>query len=971
MPPKRGGRRGWRDRDKENVNPGHSRIPATNKPYESFESRQPYDNLRYRLKRAPHLYGLRGIKETWDIAIKVLETNQDDARQKLLRKLIDDDGLLHVKQALDIRVNNFPTPREFAAPVGAFLQVITDEFFYKCISLDTDIGTLYHFISGANGARAMAFFSEVISCLSSLGPTRENLGLFSRLLHCLHELMCREPRAQMNTDLPNLVTLMKAFYGKAGDVEIGMKLAIDQKFALVERIIQRLAAQASGDETQKEQAADNVKRFAHVAEIEVPGTRHDNDKEDISKIQIVPTENEIRSSQGEFLPSTDFTEPHFLEGPERLLDVHFRLLRHDIFAAFKETMGQLIHVVENGLNMSTWANVVSQSQGAHVYTPANLVKTTFAKKTGLEFCISFKLPDRVVKMKKKDREEWWKRSKRLSGGTLLCLVLIRDRKVHAIPLVAEKNEFGRDGVSGLLTARPVLLTAQATRRLLTHIAQSFRDNDKNVIVEFPSVLPATFVPILENLQRMHRQGGLSFAQWLVPTPFTPDGVPKDWEILPPVYARKRGFYFEMGSILDTPGQSLKYIIGQNRDHVTQKLNAQSPLDEGQVSATMAALSQELCLIRGPPGTGKTFAGVQIMKVLIANKTRADLGPVIVVCYTNHALDQFLEHLMLQGITNVIRVGSRSSSTLLESCNLANLSRNTNKTRSENYIIAMSHKAQEDSERSVKSKLRTLHALGKCEWRAFDPFLRMRYPYIHRQFLKKDEEGWELQIKGDPFNLWIKDVKRDYGRPVPMSALNFLLNKAEQDVWAMTLQEKALLLSHFVKSLTDETVLDIIDDIKQDQRGKSEATNVYNEIDRRTLQAADIIGITTTGLAKKIPALQHVKAKVVVCEEAGEVLEAHMLSTMLPSVEHIIQIGDHEQLRPQIANFSLSMESSQGKLFQLDRSQFERLTLGERRIVVFFLERTKCTAQNAPRNCNSCQEHPLSPFDRRRQNQKLS
>jgi hypothetical protein len=48
--------------------------------------------------------------------------------------------------------------------------------------------------------------------------------------------------------------------------------------------------------------------------------------------------------------------------------------------------------------------------------------------------------------------------------------------------------------------------------------------------------------------------------------------------------------------------------------------------------------------------------------------------------------------------------------------------------------------------------------------------------------------------------------------------------------------------------------------------------------------------------------------------------------MLPSVEHFIQIGDHQQLRPQINNFSLSLESQQGKAYQLDRSQFERLSV---------------------------------------------
>jgi hypothetical protein len=46
---------------------------------------------------------------------------------------------------------------------------------------------------------------------------------------------------------------------------------------------------------------------------------------------------------------------------------------------------------------------------------------------------------------------------------------------------------------------------------------------------------------------------------------------------------------------------------------------------------------------GPPGTGKTVVGVQIMKVLLARENRRmNIGPILTICFTNHALDQFLE-----------------------------------------------------------------------------------------------------------------------------------------------------------------------------------------------------------------------------------------------------------------------------------------------------------------------------------------
>jgi superfamily I DNA and/or RNA helicase len=97
-----------------------------------------------------------------------------------------------------------------------------------------------------------------------------------------------------------------------------------------------------------------------------------------------------------------------------------------------------------------------------------------------------------------------------------------------------------------------------------------------------------------------------------------------------------------------------------------------------------------------------------------------------------------------------------------------------------------------------------------------------------------------------------------------------------------------------------------------------------------LQGADVVGVTTSALAKRISLLKHVRCKVIICEEAGEVMEPHMISAMLPTIEHCIQIGDHEQLRPTINNFKeLSLESAKGLLYKLDRSQFERLSIGEK------------------------------------------
>ena len=82
------------------------------------------------------------------------------------------------------------------------------------------------------------------------------------------------------------------------------------------------------------------------------------------------------------------------------------------------------------------------------------------------------------------------------------------------------------------------------------------------------------------------------------------------------------------------------------------------------------LSSEVVLVQGPPGTGKTYVGVQMVKAMLEAHQRwgtphgsmANSDPglrLLCLCFTNHALDSFLESLMDAGIPGekIIRLGS--------------------------------------------------------------------------------------------------------------------------------------------------------------------------------------------------------------------------------------------------------------------------------------------------------------------------
>ena len=98
------------------------------------------------------------------------------------------------------------------------------------------------------------------------------------------------------------------------------------------------------------------------------------------------------------------------------------------------------------------------------------------------------------------------------------------------------------------------------------------------------------------------------------------------------------------------------------------------LDPSQTTALYAALTQKVSVIQGPPGTGKTFLGLRIVHTLLQNtkfwarERVKQKSPILVICYTNHALDQFLE-----GITKftnkIVRIGSQSKCAALEGYSL--------------------------------------------------------------------------------------------------------------------------------------------------------------------------------------------------------------------------------------------------------------------------------------------------------------
>lgn len=80
---------------------------------------------------------------------------------------------------------------------------------------------------------------------------------------------------------------------------------------------------------------------------------------------------------------------------------------------------------------------------------------------------------------------------------------------------------------------------------------------------------------------------------------------------------------------------------------------------------------------------------QIAKILLHNKEvlwgKRGGSPILVVCYTNHALDQFLEEIYAFHKHGIVRVGGRSQSKAMEECSLWKWKRKTKVFKVTEYL----------------------------------------------------------------------------------------------------------------------------------------------------------------------------------------------------------------------------------------------------------------------------------------------
>ncbi|KAM0359449.1 hypothetical protein ACHAP4_004361 [Fusarium culmorum] len=515
----------------------------------------------------------------------------------------------------------------------------------------------------------------------------------------------------------------------------------------------------------------NLKAIASTfpRDLEIPRGRHDNDFADISKIAILPTYEEVTSEQAEYLPSTNFTEPHVLADPlQRYIDSMFRLVRHDILGPVKDILRDLLQS-EDLLN----GRLSNPDPQAQVYLESSIETFVSSKKHGTEAVLTFEPPSHILDKTAEQQKAWWKASSRLGQGTLVSLA-----KAQAVVSDLKETDERTSNIAPLQGLPSITVKlANHNRDDLLLLAKLYTTKAVGVLVDFNGVILDTFVPILRNLQNIKCENQIAFQQWILPS------TDEERSVTTPAYARRLDFAFPLRSITKEKGTDLVLDPEFPENLDIQELERATGLDQGQCRGLVDALTREYALIQGPPGTGKSYLGVQLLRVLLAAKQKAHLGPIVIICYTNHALDQFLKHLLDAGISRIIRIGGRSVTPELAGLNLRVVSKDTPKTFTERMNLATSFRQIDLSSLTASGALESLRsARNGCAWNFLKGFLQEEIPNIYEQFGKGDEDF--TVVGGDPINTWLGSKTQGNPEETPDTDLEVLKMKAEKDIHSL-------------------------------------------------------------------------------------------------------------------------------------------------------------------------------------------
>ena len=617
-----------------------------------------------------------------------------------------------------------------------------------------------------------------------------------------------------------------------------------------------------------------------------PGGRHDNDFANFRKIAILPTNDELMSTETAFYrPADAIDQLPFAQRPGVHLDNQFRLVREDLLAELREEVSSF-QASGKGRRPRTRLTGLSLV-GAYC---GNAKRTPFA----LTLSVQSALEELTRRKKKRDRKAFLKNHpKFLKHQSLGCVVdkqqVITFASLYRVEelLVPEEDEEDEEPLVVLRAPGRVMF-----EKLLATLKSS--TTAEFIIVDAPIF---AYEPVLRCLQST-----VEVPLWQELFALSGEEVEaavRESEVAP---------LDLIDDIEADKKQDLQPILSLLKSVI---------LDDSQVKSLIAGLRQSVSLIQGPPGTGKSFIGAILAQALVKHTSET----MLVVCYTNHALDQFLEDLLDIGIPaeHMVRLGKQFT---LQTEPLQLHKQSFNGGYPFRLINTLTAQAEEEeaSSRNLLSSLQNFkidrHSLME-----------------HLEFSEDDSDfysAFQLPDLNPDENLVGANGKRisdfylydQWRKGHDAGVLRNAVSTEHKNIWKMNKAARTDKIRAWEQELLQDRITGVGSHVEIYDRTESILSDAREQKNTKILQSKRIIACTTTAAAKYTKILQGAAPGIVIVEEAGEILESHVLTAMTPNTKQLILIGDHQQLRPRVKNYALTVEKGEG--YDLNRSLFERL-----------------------------------------------
>ena len=483
--------------------------------------------------------------------------------------------------------------------------------------------------------------------------------------------------------------------------ELVIKLRINNDLNLIENFEEKIGNIRKDLENQERQRQLNKTKKSKILSFDELDSETSDPQDLFYEIPVIPSLSEITSNNKIYLRK-NITYGAY-KNVEHYLDVNFRLLREDFLRPLRDGINIFKTIIEEEKLKAKTPNFkiadsrnlmkrISNIDGLRAYYDVYFSSCSCTDKG---ITLSIQLDTQKFKGIKLEA------SRRLVYGSLLCLSndFFNENFILAIICDSDPKKL-KKGIITVILENEIRIGEE----------QLINEKTKYLMFETTTYYEA-YVHVLYALKSLKESN----------FPFVSQIVECNNLKRPPLYLMK-GFGIDLRTLISEDDDYFDYETGgyvfdSSKYDYAEDCNIhderrwpsphQMKLDESQYKALRLALTQKICIIQGPPGTGKTFISVKIVKLLINNShlwasKNGRRVPILMVCYTNHALDQFLEACVnkCKLSTGVVRIGSRCENANLEKFLLKNIKNNTRQNRSVERSLYYETRRQRDRMRGL-------------------------------------------------------------------------------------------------------------------------------------------------------------------------------------------------------------------------------------------------------------------------------